>query len=90
MRWDLVEAGQRAVVAGAGAGGRHKQFASSTRQTPRMSERGLAGEEGELDLSLRLLADAGLVGLPNAGKSSLLGRLTAARAEGGGLPVHHD
>jgi GTP-binding protein len=80
VRWDLVTPGQRAVVARGGAGGRgNKAFANSTRQTPRMAERGLPGEEGWLELHLRLLADAGLVGLPNAGKSSLLGRMTRAR-----------
>lgn len=80
LRWELVEPGQRAVVAKGGPGGRgNKAFAGPTRQTPRMAERGLDGEEGWLELRLRLLADAGLVGLPNAGKSSLLARLTAAR-----------
>ncbi len=79
-RWDLAQAGQRAVVARGGAGGRgNRQFATSTRQTPRFSERGLAGQERWLELRLRLLADAGLVGLPNAGKSSLLARLTRAQ-----------
>ncbi|MDQ3729883.1 MAG: GTPase ObgE [Actinomycetota bacterium] len=78
--YDLVEPGQRAVVAAGGGGGHgNKRFATSTRQAPRFSEKGLAGEEGWIELRLRLLADAGLVGLPNAGKSSLLARLTNAR-----------
>ena len=79
-RWELAYAGQRAVVARGGSGGRgNRQFATSTRQTPRFAERGLPGQERWLELRLRLLADAGLVGLPNAGKSSLLARLTRAQ-----------
>jgi GTP-binding protein len=76
---DLLVPGQRAVVARGGAGGRgNKRFASSTRQAPRLAEKGLAGEDGWIELRLKLLADVGLVGLPNAGKSSLLARMTRA------------
>ena len=79
-RWDLTEPGQRALVARGGGGGRgNRQFATSTRQTPRFAEKGLPGQERWLELRLRLLADAGLVGLPNAGKSSLLARMTRAQ-----------
>ncbi|HEY4411570.1 MAG TPA: GTPase ObgE, partial [Gaiellaceae bacterium] len=77
---DLAHPDDRVVVARGGGGGRgNKQFAHATRQTPRFAEVGLPGDEGEIELRLKLLADAALVGLPNAGKSSLLARISNAR-----------
>jgi GTP-binding protein len=79
-RFDLVVPGQEIRIARGGPGGRgNKRFAGPTRQAPRLAERGLPGEEGTVELRLKLLADAGLVGLPNAGKSSLISRLTRAQ-----------
>ncbi len=86
-RYDLVRPGQEATIARGGEGGRgNKHFATSVRQAPRLAEKGLAGEEGPVELHLKLLADVGLVGLPNAGKSSLLGRMTRAAPKVGSYP----
>jgi GTP-binding protein len=77
---DLASPGARVVLARGGAGGRgNRRFATPTRQTPRFAEVGLPGAEAELELRLKLMADAALVGLPNAGKSSLLTRISNAR-----------
>ena len=77
--YDLVRPGQRITVAGGGSGGRgNRKFKSATRQSPRFAEKGLVGEEGWLELRLKLLAVVGLVGVPNAGKSSLISVITRA------------
>jgi GTPase len=77
---DLVEGGQRLLVAKGGRGGRGNQhFATSSRQVPRIGEKGEPAVELKLRLELKLIADVGIVGMPNAGKSSLLAAVTNAR-----------
>ena len=84
---DLVKDGQKCVVARGGKGGRgNASFATPTNQAPTYAEKGKPGEERELILELKIIADAGIIGMPNAGKSTLLSVLTSARPKIGMYP----
>src|SRR5215210_939170 len=77
---DLTEEGQRVLIAKGGLGGHgNASFATSTNRAPRRTQPGLPGEEKDLRFHLKLLADVGLLGYPNAGKSTMIARISAAR-----------
>lgn len=87
MMGDLIEPDQRLIVCRGGRGGRgNARFATSRNQSPRLAEKGEPGEERTLQLELRLLADVGIIGVPNAGKSTLLAAVTNAQPKIGAYP----